>query len=114
MMSRVQLVMHGLSGMSVFSAAVGVRLLIGSAVLLVATLVYLLALLTTRSSLGTPFLTPAVFTSGLILLVLTQTVLLSLGLVFSVLKDRDKPTFLPIRDCPFFIQSVDRLYPSEE
>ena len=114
MMGLVQLVMHGLSGMSVFSAAVGVRLLVGSVVLLLAVLVCVLLPFIARFALGPSPQTEEVYLVGLILLFLSQTVLLSLSFVLSVLRDRDKPKFLPIRDCPFFIQTVDRLYPPED
>jgi glycosyltransferase involved in cell wall biosynthesis len=113
-MNFIDLMIHGLSAISVFSATVGVRLLVVSFLIFTATL-------TAAVLAGIPFLATgtavplwAAQSVSLLLVFLMQLGLLAFGLVVFVLNNRDRLSFLPIRDYKYFIQSVDRLVQRNE
>jgi glycosyltransferase involved in cell wall biosynthesis len=102
------LVVHGLSAISVYREIVAVRVLcatMATAALVVAGLVAVVGirLFTTLAVPGW-----ATFTAGLLLVVLTQVVVISLVLILMMLSGRQASTFLPIRDYAYFIASVRR------
>jgi glycosyltransferase involved in cell wall biosynthesis len=111
-MKFVSLVTHGLSAISVYSDIVGVRLLTISSLTIVLLILAIIAISLSHSwyaALATAGLT--IYVVGLLLLLLVQAVAISFMFVFFVLSGRSGTLFLPIRDCPFFIEevrSVDR------
>lgn len=113
-MGAVGLVTHGLSAISVFSAVVGVRLLLASLCLSGVVVALILGLL--AASLAAGFGIPgwAACLGALLLTLLAQVMLLSFGLVFFILSGRNRLSFLPIRDYAYFIQSVQRVSPRNE
>ncbi len=113
-MDFVSLVMHGISAISVFSAIVGVRLLMASLVLFLSGLVALGVVLAMWWSGEGTVTAPLAYGAGFVLLFLSQLVVLASGLVFFVLRDRDGIGFLPLRDYGFFVESVQKVYPSDE
>jgi hypothetical protein len=108
-MSFVNLVIHGLSAISVHSDVVGVRLLIASlagiaiAVAGLATIVAI-RLLTTLAIPGW-----ATSAAGLLAVVLLQLVLFSVVFCFVTLSNRQGTTVLPLRDYRYFVASVERV-----
>jgi hypothetical protein len=104
------LVTHGLSAISVFSEAVGVRLLI------VATATALLALtglcVVVAIRLTTNLAVPgwATYTAGLLLVLLLQSVLLAATFYFAILSGRHGSPFLPARDYIYYVFQVRTLY----
>lgn len=104
------LVLHGLSAISVFADRLGARMLIVMGIVSAALISALAAVL------GVRFLTDmaipgwATTATGLLLLLLTQTVLLAGGFTFMILSSRSGSGFLPRRDFPVFVRSVDDVY----
>lgn len=110
-MKFVALVTHGLSAISVYSDIVGVRLLTISSLTIVLLVLAIFAISLSHSShaaLSTVGLT--IYVIGLLLLLLVQAVALSFMFVFFVLSGRSGTLFLPLRDCPYFIGEVLKVY----
>jgi len=105
-MNFVDLVIHGLSAMSVYGDSIGVRLLAASSVLVVLAFLALGAIIAV--GLTTDLAIPgwATYAAGLGTLLLFQSVMFSLVFSFIVISARDRMTFLPIRDYGYFIASV--------
>lgn len=111
-MNFYSLVVHGFSAMSVFIDIISVRLLCVTATFTLLSLGLLAAVVAIR--LFTTLAIPgwATFTSGLLIVVFTQMVLLSTVLVLLVMHSRSAVNFLPIRDGHHFIRSTRRIYPA--
>jgi len=103
-MGLVPLIVHGLSAVSVFGEVVGVRLLISSTVFGVLSIGLVLTALVVK--FATHLVIPgwATLATGLLLLLLSQSVLLSLIFTFVVLYSRGQSSFVPLRDCPLYIR----------
>ena len=92
------LVAHGLSAMSVFGETVGVRLMVGSLAVTLASAVAFAVSSPAASGL------PNATLWGIVLLVLSfQALVASLFFVFGILASRSVTGFLPIRDHRFFV-----------
>jgi hypothetical protein len=91
-MNFVDLVTHGLSALSVHSELIGVRLLVGTAVMVAATGILLLAVLGLR------------FFTVLAMIVLLQVLAFASLFAFLVLHARSQPTFIPVRDYRYFVE----------
>ncbi len=113
-MDLIALVAHGLSAISVFGDVVGARLLalagaaIGMASLLIAAVIVV--------RLATDLAIPgwATYTTGIIVAILLQAVMIAFLLVFMILGSRVHASFLPVRDCPHFVGGVDRVFPADD
>lgn len=105
-MNFVSLVTHGMSAMSVFTDRVGVRLLITTAVLFV--LLFCALCVTVGIRLFTSLAIPgwATIATGTLLILLSQTGLLTLAFIFMIQRSRAAPAFIPARDYEIFIDSV--------
>jgi hypothetical protein len=109
-MNLVALVVHGLSAMAVFGDRIGVRLLIAVGV----AIVLMGGLLVTV--IGIRFLTPlaipgwATYTTGLLILMLAQMLLIALVFAFVILAARDTASVLPTRDYVHFVGGIQRVY----
>jgi polyisoprenyl-phosphate glycosyltransferase len=109
-MGFIGLVVHGLSAMSVFGETVGTRLLMvfsGFGVLSLA-----LICLTIGIRVATKLAIPgwATYTAGLLLLLLFQSVTLTLVFTFVVLNSRSQSNFIPMRDCSYFIRGLRTVF----
>jgi hypothetical protein len=109
-MGFVGLVIHGLSAMSVFGDTVGVRLLIlcGLSGVLAVALIIAALLVKLATNLGIPGW--ATYATGLLLLLLSQLVVLSMVFIFVALASRGQSNFVPIRDCPIYIGRVRTVF----
>ncbi len=110
-MSFVNLVIHGLSAISVFSDVVGVRLLLAALFVVVATVLGVGAVVAVKlltSGLAIPGW--ATSTIGLLLVILLQAIALSVIFSFIILANRNGATFLPTRDCSILVDRVDTVY----
>jgi polyisoprenyl-phosphate glycosyltransferase len=110
-MNFLALVIHGLSAILVHGEVVGVRLLLGTLVMLTIALISLLTfvgvgILTHSSISGWVFIA-----SGLFGLLLLQGVTLSILLVFFTLSSRSNAAFLPVRDYQYFVAEIQQLFP---
>jgi hypothetical protein len=105
-MNVVGLVTHGLSAMAAFGDRIGVRLL--GVTLLVALVLASgsLAALTLRLAGIIEIPAWAPYGIGLVVLVVFQTLAISLVFVLIILAGRDSSTFLPLRDYGFYILDV--------
>jgi glycosyltransferase involved in cell wall biosynthesis len=105
-MNFVSLVTHGLSAISVNGDVVGVRLLIGTCILIVLAMAGILLVVIIR--LLTDLAVPgwATYVVALLLIILIQAVTLSLFFIFLVLNNRDHASFLPERDYIHFVSRV--------
>ncbi len=110
-MDFVSLLVHGLAAISVFSDVVGARLLAltAFAVCVVGVLIGAVAGLRVFTSLAVPEW--ASYGIGILLVILIQALVVSLALVFIIVAGRAAPSFLPIRDAPFFIDHVEKMSP---
>ena len=95
----VALVVHGLSAISLYGDRLGVRLLSLSAVLMALLMVGVLISPWTGNLVG------------LLTILLTQLVLMSFLFAYITLSNRSSASFLPLRDCPYFVDSVRVIYP---
>jgi hypothetical protein len=109
-MNYTSLVVHGLSAISVFGEVVGVRLLLLSLALALGAGMLVIVVLAIKlfTQLAIPGWTTQVI--GLLVVVLLQAVMLSFLLGFVVIGNRTTQNFLPLRDCPFFIHSLERIF----
>jgi hypothetical protein len=113
-MNYVDLVMHGLSALSVHAELVGVRLLVVTAIVVLAMVSTLLAILAVR--LFTPLTMPE-WTStavGALLIVLLQVLAFTSLFAFLVLHARSHPTFIPVRDYEYFVDQCVTLVASSQ
>jgi glycosyltransferase involved in cell wall biosynthesis len=109
-MSFTNLVIHGLSAISVYGDTIGVRLLVATSLLIVLTLAGLVAIVAMRllTDLAIPGWTT--FTVGTLVVILFQAILFSFLFSFIILGDRQGSTFLPLRDYRYFVGSVKAVY----
>ena len=105
-MNFVNLVMHGLSGLSVFADIISTRLLVASMALVALSSIGVAAVVYIR--VFTPLAIPgwATFTSLSLLILLFQVIAFSCAVALLVLFNRNLQTFIPIRDYSFFVGSV--------
>ncbi len=110
-MHFIDLVVHGLSAISVYSEIVGVRLLVLAMILILADLGGIAAIVLVRSAteIAIPGWTTTVV--GILLILLGQALVLTFIFSFVVLSNRNNLTFLPCRDYTYFIKGVTSLHP---
>ncbi|MTJ08638.1 glycosyltransferase [Anabaena sp. UHCC 0204] len=112
-MNFVMLVTHGLSAISVYGETIGVRLLIGSCIIMFGTMFFICTILFVK--LATELAIPG-WASSMVLLaiiILIQTILGSLLFSFIALNGRNNINFLPNRDYYYFIQSIQKILPKQ-
>jgi hypothetical protein len=111
-MNFVALVGHGLSALSVHAELIGVRLLVAASVVAAIFGLLLGAVLVVR--LATSLAIPgwATTVGGLLLVLLFQAAAFAVCFVFLVLHGRSSPSFIPLRDYPYFVSGVRTLGPS--
>ncbi len=111
-MNFIGLLLHGLSAFFVYGDIVGARLLV------VIALALLLEVLAVAVGLGVRFTaSPSIFSlliylAAILGIILLQAIPITLILVFTVIGSRSNIGFLPIRDCPYFVSKVERLFPT--
>jgi glycosyltransferase involved in cell wall biosynthesis len=113
-MNFVAFVTHGLSAISVYSERVGTRLLVLSVGTIVLLMLAIIATLFVRLFTTLAIAGWATYVTGLLLVLLLQACALSFGFIFVVLNGRSGTMFIPIRDCPYFIDHVTPLWPSND
>ncbi|MBD3243889.1 MAG: glycosyltransferase [Chitinivibrionales bacterium] len=108
-MGLVNLITHGLSSIAVYSEVVGTRVILGIISLLSILVALLLTVVAVR--LFTDLAVPgwATYTSGLLIILMSQLVLI--GMIFSMitLSNRNSASFLPIRDYHHFVANFRRV-----
>ena len=111
-MNFIGLLLHGLSAFFVYGEVIGARLLVGIALMLLLSGGALAAGILLH--FGRYYEIPQWSTYALsaFVIVLLQAVILALVLVFTVIGSRVNVNFLPIRDCPYFVERVERVWAS--
>jgi len=105
-MGFVSLVVHGLSAISVYSDVVFTRLIMAASALTAVSLAAMAAVLGVRvlTSLAIPGW--ATYSTGLLLIVLLQSVMFVVSLTFLMLGTRHHATVLPCRDYKYYVADV--------
>lgn len=106
-MNFISLVTHGLSAIAVHKEVVCTRVLLTMSVVVTA-LLFSLAAVTFFSRLELAWFDASVMV-GIIITLLTQVLLIVLFLVFLILGNRDRYTFIPLRDCGVFIEGRHKI-----
>ena len=109
-MNYVALVTHGLGAMSVFGERIGVRLLaatLGTTAIVFAAIVTSLAVGWTTDA-WPPWM---LYILGFLVLLLSQTLIVSMAFVFIILAGRDSSAFLPLRDYTYFVAGIQTVHP---
>lgn len=109
-MNFVSLVTHGLSAISIYGDTAGVRLLLGTCILIFLSLIGVFIVVAVR--LVTDLAIPgwATYVIAMLLILLMQAVTLSLFFIFLILNNRNNAGFLPERDYRYFISEVHEIY----
>jgi glycosyltransferase involved in cell wall biosynthesis len=110
-MNFVDLVVHGLSAISVYSDLVGVRLLVGLMGLGLGAVGGIGVAVGLRLFTGLAIPGWATTVVGFLAVLLFQALLFSVFLTFLILGGRQATSFVPIRDYSFFVLSSRTLYP---
>jgi len=108
-MNFVALVIHGLSSIAAYGDVVGVRMLIASLGVIVATVAGLLTVVVLR--VGTELAIPGWATNafGLLVVILFQAIMSSVLFIFIILGNRQGALFLPVRDYSYFVLRTRRV-----
>jgi len=110
-MNFIPLVVHGLSALSVYGDIIGVRLLVAGIALIALVCAGLFGALVIRFATNLAIPGWATYTSGILLMLLVQVVMMCLILIFTILNSRPNLTFIPMRDYQYFVKSVTRALP---
>jgi len=110
-MSLTSLILHGLGAISVHGDVIGVRALVATLVAVVLCVLGIATVVGIR--LFTTLAIPgwASFVVGLLVAILLQTVMLSLGFIFVTLNSRNYSAVIPRRDYADYVMAVERVYP---
>jgi polyisoprenyl-phosphate glycosyltransferase len=96
----------------VYGDIVGARLLVLIAIALAIEVAAIGIAIAVRYTASPNLLSVTVYLAVLLGVVLLQAIPIALILVFSVIGSRVNIGFLPIRDCPYFVRDVVRLFPA--
>ena len=109
-MNFVKLVIHGLSAISVYSDAIGVRLLLATLAMIGLDLVALAVTLAVRltTDLAIPGWATTAF--GVLLIILLQATMFLFVFSFMILAGRNAASFLPLRDYAYFVGTERVVY----
>jgi glycosyltransferase involved in cell wall biosynthesis len=110
-MNFIGLLLHGLSAFFVYGDIVGARLLVGITLALLLEFTALAVGLGVRFAVSPDILGLTVYLAAILGIILLQAIPIALILVFVVI-GRTNTGFLPIRDCPYFVSSVQRIFPA--
>ena len=109
-MNLVGLLVHGLSAVSVYSDVAFTRILVFSCALAVLTIVGIGAVIGIRFFTDLAIPGWATYTVAALVIVLLQTLMLSLGSVFLLLNNRSMPQLLPRRMAAEYVTSTTTLH----
>jgi glycosyltransferase involved in cell wall biosynthesis len=110
-MNFIGLLLHGLSAFFVYGEIVGARLLVGIALALIVEVALIAVGIGMRVSASPNVVSIAAYLAGLLGIILLQAIPIALILVFSVIGSRVNVGFLPVRDCPYFVNNVIQVFP---
>lgn len=110
-MNYVQLVVHGLSAISIYGDVIGVRALMATLMLALVSVVLIVIAIVVKFATDLAIPGWATYVIGLSFIILLQSVTISFSFVFLILSGRNNYSFLPQRDYQYFILDVQRVFP---
>jgi hypothetical protein len=112
-MNFVALLVHGFSSIAVFSDVVSTRLLVAASALtaLLVAFTVTVAAVSWTAHLAVPLW--AALVCGISLVILTQAVIGSFLLAFTILSARVNMSLVPVRDTPQFVDRLERVFPDD-
>jgi glycosyltransferase involved in cell wall biosynthesis len=110
-MNYIQLVIHGLSAISIYGDVIGVRALMATLLLALVSFVLILVAIGIRSATDLAIPGWATYVIGLSFIILLQSITISFSFVFLILNGRNNYSFLPQRDYQYFVLDVQRVFP---
>ncbi len=110
-MNFVALVIHGLSALSVFSETIGARLLILNSVVFVLALGGVIATVVLRLGMHVGIAGWATNVVGILLIIMLQTLMLTILFCFGILGGRQGTAFIPCRDYAYYTGPTWTVYP---
>ena len=110
-MNFVGLVIHGLSALSVFSETIGARLLILNSVVLLLAMTGVIATVVLRLGMSVGIAGWATNVVGILLIIILQTMMLTVLFCFGILGGRQATAFIPRRDYRYFAGSLRTIFP---
>ena len=113
-MNFVSLATHGLRAMSVFGDQIGVRLLVAIVALLGLTVGSAGLVVTVCLGADLPVPSWVAPTTGLVLVILLQTLVTAIAFVFVTLQGNSKSGVLPLRDYQYFLGGCQVIYAARE
>lgn len=113
-MNFIALLLHGLSAFFVYGDIVGARLLIAIALALVVEIILIAAGVAVWFTSSPSIVILAAYVGAILGILLLQAIPVALILVFTVIGSRVNAGFLPLRDCPYFVSSVQKVFPAHE
>ena len=112
-MNYVQLVVHGLSAISIYGDVIGVRALMATLMLALISVVLIIIAIVIRSTTDLAIPGWATYVIGLSFIILLQSFTISFSFVFLILNGRNNYSFLPQRDYQYFVLDVQRVFPKK-
>jgi hypothetical protein len=110
-MNYVQLVIHGLSAISIYGDVIGVRALFATLMLALVCVVLIVITIAIRTMTDLAIPGWATYVIGLCFIILLQSFTISFSFVFLILNGRNNYSFLPQRDYLHFVLDVSRIFP---
>ncbi len=110
-MNYIQLVIHGLSAISIYGDVIGVRALMATVMLALVSLILIIVAIVVRSATDLAIPGWATYVIGLSFIILLQSITISFSFVFLILNGRNNYSFLPQRDYQYFVLDVCRIFP---
>ena len=104
------LVVHGLSAISVFSDVVGARLLLLGASIMIVSVILLVLVLALRVFTGLAIPGWATTAAGTLTVLVTQAMVLITVLAFITLANRSQVNVIPLKDVGMFVDDRTRLF----
>lgn len=113
-MNFIGLLLHGLSAFFVYGDIIGARLLVAIALALTLEAVLVATGIALYFTTSLSVLGVTAWLAGLLGIILLQAIPVALIIVFTVVGSRVNIGFLPIRDCPYFVSGVERVFPAAD
>ena len=113
-MNFIALLLHGLSAFFVYGDIISARLLIAISLTLIGEVILAAAVAAVWFTSIPNILVLAVYVAAILGALLLQAIPVALILVFTVIGSRVNAGFIPLRDCPYFVSNLQRIFPADE
>ena len=109
-MNFLNLLVHGLSALSVYGEVIGVRLLVVAIILMIVDVGLLMTVLSLQYFGAVSLPRRLLFVGGILFFLLFEVIVVSGVLMFSMLSSRANLTFVPLRDYKYFVRDTEELF----